>query len=259
MNTIKPFELAYRTALRNCWNCKNTMTIYNWPWRLKHETIIPPPAPIPSSIQMRYSKEKGGKYWVNTCPHCDSIQGDHYTHHVERVFRNEMVLIQGMGKETINDGRLYSMYNDSMSSASEDKKRGQWGLFFLGRTANCRPCLKRAPCIPRAKFHTAKAMNIAISPEVGRFYASLMERVHSLRKKNQRRRNKWVFSTITPSFHLTPIISSPPKSWITHCYFLLSVGGCQDSCRFSFSFSRSNSRSLYKCGLSTPSYNFFQR
>ena len=110
-----------------------------------------------------------------------------------------------------------------LSSASEDKKRGQWGLFFLGRTTICRPCLKRTSCIPRAKPHTAKAMNVAISPEVGRFYASLMKRVHSLRKKNQRRRKIWVFSTTIPPFHLDPIITSSSKPSISSYYFLPSI------------------------------------
>ena len=66
-------------------------------------------------------------------------------------------------------------------------------------------------------------MNIAISPEVGRFYASLMKRVHSLRKRNQRRLKKWVFSTTVPIFQLEPIILSDPKFSIVQCHFLPSV------------------------------------
>ena len=112
MNKINPVELAYRTALRKCWKCENTITIYNWPYRLKHESIISPPEPIPSSIKMQHSESKGGKYWVNTCVHCGAIQGDHFAHNVERIFRNEMVLLQRDNETTINDGRLYSIYND---------------------------------------------------------------------------------------------------------------------------------------------------
>lgn len=28
--------------------------------------------------QHRYSKQFGGSYWANTCPHCDAVQGDNF-------------------------------------------------------------------------------------------------------------------------------------------------------------------------------------
>ena len=138
MNKIKPVELAYRATQRKCWKCENTITIYNWPWRLQHESIISPPEPIPSSIKMQYSKRKGAKYWVNTCVHCGAIQGDHFTHNVERIFRNEMVLLQRDNKTTINDGCLYSIYNDIQL------KRYTYWLRKIG----CRDCSCKYIVIP---------------------------------------------------------------------------------------------------------------
>lgn len=138
MNQIQPTKLAYRTALRKCWKCKNATTIYNWPWRLQHESNISPPEPIPSSIKMRHSKEKGGKYWVNTCVYCEAIQGDHFAHNVERIFKNEMVLLQRANEATINDGYLYSIYNDIQL------KENTYWLREIG----CRDCSCKYVVIP---------------------------------------------------------------------------------------------------------------
>ncbi|MBL8151643.1 MAG: hypothetical protein JNN15_17085, partial [Blastocatellia bacterium] len=30
------------------------------------------------TVQYRFSKTVGDKYWVNTCPYCESIQGDFF-------------------------------------------------------------------------------------------------------------------------------------------------------------------------------------
>jgi len=37
-----------------------------------------PPEPKPKTIQLRNSKQWGGKYWANTCPNCNVIQGDNH-------------------------------------------------------------------------------------------------------------------------------------------------------------------------------------
>ncbi|HHW57747.1 MAG TPA: hypothetical protein GXX15_08810 [Clostridia bacterium] len=41
---------------------------------------MPKKKPIPSTLQYRYSKTVGHKYWANVCPYCGSVQGDWFLH-----------------------------------------------------------------------------------------------------------------------------------------------------------------------------------
>jgi ssDNA-binding Zn-finger/Zn-ribbon topoisomerase 1 len=63
-----------------CYKCGASMSVYTWRgkslWDDEH-----PPSPIPPTIQYRYSRTAGGKYWVNVCPSCRAIQGDWHLRH----------------------------------------------------------------------------------------------------------------------------------------------------------------------------------
>jgi hypothetical protein len=64
----------YRYAFQSCWKCNKEIIVFSW------NDEIPALKPIPKTIQLRYSRTAGHKYWANTCPYCDSIQGDFFLH-----------------------------------------------------------------------------------------------------------------------------------------------------------------------------------
>lgn len=66
----------YRTAYIECWKCKKEILIFAWP--RQRENMEPVRQPRPRSIQYRYSKMAGQKYWMNTCPYCNMSQGDFF-------------------------------------------------------------------------------------------------------------------------------------------------------------------------------------
>jgi predicted RNA-binding Zn-ribbon protein involved in translation (DUF1610 family) len=68
----------YRTAYSQCWKCGEWIPLFIWPNDSMHSAEVPRDIPRPKTIKYRYSKMAGTKYWANTCPHCDSIQGDFF-------------------------------------------------------------------------------------------------------------------------------------------------------------------------------------
>ena len=66
----------YRYGFCECWKCKREIIVFAWPKASEWDNSAPKMEPIPQTIQYRYSNTIGGKYWVNTCPRCKSIQGD---------------------------------------------------------------------------------------------------------------------------------------------------------------------------------------
>ena len=66
----------YRYGFCKCWKCKREIIVFAWPKASEWDISAPKVEPIPRTIQYRYSNTVGGKYWVNTCPLCKSIQGD---------------------------------------------------------------------------------------------------------------------------------------------------------------------------------------
>ena len=66
----------YRYGFCECWKCKREIIVFAWPKTSQWDRSAPKMEPIPRTIQYRYSNTVGGKYWVNTCPRCKSIQGD---------------------------------------------------------------------------------------------------------------------------------------------------------------------------------------
>ena len=73
---IKLPDRYYRYGFCECWRCKREIIVYAWPKASEWDNSAPKMKPIPQTIQYRYSKTVGDKYWVNTCPRCNSIQGD---------------------------------------------------------------------------------------------------------------------------------------------------------------------------------------
>jgi hypothetical protein len=72
-----PDKSKYDYALHTCYICKKQMIVFSWIdseiWD-KNE----PSAPIPKTVQKRFTKTSGNSYWANVCPFCDSVQGDWY-------------------------------------------------------------------------------------------------------------------------------------------------------------------------------------
>lgn len=69
----------YRTAYCDCWKCSREILLFMWPNDDSlHSYDLPLNVPRPRTIQFRYSKTAGTKYWANTCPYCKNIQGDFF-------------------------------------------------------------------------------------------------------------------------------------------------------------------------------------
>lgn len=73
---FNPKRARYIGAETTCWKCKASIPVFWWRGVPFAETT--PPEPRPQTIQFRYSKQYGGKYWVNTCPQCKATQGDNF-------------------------------------------------------------------------------------------------------------------------------------------------------------------------------------
>jgi hypothetical protein len=62
--------------------CQAELILYTWrghTWK----TETPPPGPRPPSLQLRVTKQAGGKYWANNCPSCGALQGENYVYEPE--------------------------------------------------------------------------------------------------------------------------------------------------------------------------------
>lgn len=71
-------ETFFRTAYNDCWKCGEEILIFVWPNDSMHSHKFPNEIERPRTIQFRYSKMAGTKYWANTCLYCNSIQGDFF-------------------------------------------------------------------------------------------------------------------------------------------------------------------------------------
>ena len=81
ISNLKLPKTYYRYGICRCWKCKREIIVFAWPKDGLHDNRAPKHKPIPRTIQYRFSKTIGSKYWVNICPHCQSIQGDFFLHH----------------------------------------------------------------------------------------------------------------------------------------------------------------------------------
>ncbi|RKU21399.1 hypothetical protein C6500_06480 [Candidatus Poribacteria bacterium] len=75
---IKLPDRYYRYGFCECWRCRREIIVYAWPKASEWDNSAPKMKPMPQTIQYRYSNTVGGRYWVNTCPRCKSIQGDFF-------------------------------------------------------------------------------------------------------------------------------------------------------------------------------------
>lgn len=71
-------KMYYRYGFCKCWKCKREIVVFAWPKDGMHNNSAPKVNPPPRTVQYRFSKTVGDKYWVNTCPYCQSIQGDFF-------------------------------------------------------------------------------------------------------------------------------------------------------------------------------------
>ena len=75
---LNPERAAFVARTDSCWKCNTEVPVFWWKGVPFDEGE--PPSPRPSTIQFRYSKQYGGKYWVNTCAKCKSTLGDNYVY-----------------------------------------------------------------------------------------------------------------------------------------------------------------------------------
>jgi hypothetical protein len=69
----------YRYSVTKCWKCHKPILVFTWPEHDEMYPDAPPPTqPLPRTLKHEYSNSIEDEYWVNTCPYCDSIQGDFY-------------------------------------------------------------------------------------------------------------------------------------------------------------------------------------
>jgi len=73
---IKIPNSFYRTSYYKCWKCEKEILVFAWPKNLSHK--LAKDKQKPKTIQYRYSKMAREKYWANTCPYCNALQGDFF-------------------------------------------------------------------------------------------------------------------------------------------------------------------------------------
>lgn len=69
---------SFQTSYTSCWKCSKEILIFDWPGNSGWGHQMPKQRPFPRTIQYRYSKTVEHKYWANTCPYCESIQGNFF-------------------------------------------------------------------------------------------------------------------------------------------------------------------------------------
>lgn len=75
---VLPEPGYYYYGIVDCWKCKKEILVFAWGQWDDWDVEKPKEIPIPSTIKYMHSKTIHKEYWVNTCPHCNSIQGDWY-------------------------------------------------------------------------------------------------------------------------------------------------------------------------------------
>jgi hypothetical protein len=65
----------YRVQPARCYRCRREILVFTWPGHTMW-TVKRPPEPIPPTVKFTYTRTTGTRYWANTCPHCQAVQGD---------------------------------------------------------------------------------------------------------------------------------------------------------------------------------------
>lgn len=75
-------DAPYVYAPYACSRCCAGMLVFAWPGSAQ---LAPPPESVrrPRSVQLRFSKTAGVKYWANICLSCNAFQGKHFLHFEE--------------------------------------------------------------------------------------------------------------------------------------------------------------------------------
>jgi hypothetical protein len=68
----------YRFGFTRCWKCKREIIVFAWQGSETSNDFVPELKPIPRTVQF-FSKADG---WVNTCPLCESVQGDYFLYDI---------------------------------------------------------------------------------------------------------------------------------------------------------------------------------
>ncbi len=68
----------YRYGIYVCWKCNKEIIVFAWPKDGMWDDKDPQYLPIPKTIKNLGSQTVGAKYWINTCPYCQSVQGDFF-------------------------------------------------------------------------------------------------------------------------------------------------------------------------------------
>lgn len=75
---VLPTGYSYRYAPYQCWKCGKQVVIFKWCNSMLEGEVEKPQEPIPHTIQESHTNMSGETYWANTCPYCNSVQGDFY-------------------------------------------------------------------------------------------------------------------------------------------------------------------------------------
>jgi len=89
----------YRYQIVECWKCHNEILVYTWPGKRKWESRRPNcnHESMPKTIQEVTNKKTRRFYWANTCPVCESVQGDEHIHfHVTPQWDSPQAFIQDL-------------------------------------------------------------------------------------------------------------------------------------------------------------------
>ena len=68
-------DSVYEPGIISCYRCRKKTPVFAWRPGQLHEAERPPD-PLPRTVEHRYSKLLGRRYWANTCFHCHALFGD---------------------------------------------------------------------------------------------------------------------------------------------------------------------------------------
>lgn len=76
-NRVRLVGPPYRPGFIECYRCNRETVVYDWQGRVLWQTQAPP-RPRPPTVQFKFSRTVGHKYWANVCMRCGALQGDFF-------------------------------------------------------------------------------------------------------------------------------------------------------------------------------------